>query len=124
MNDVLLGWALIVSCGVLIMGYLLMLYAAYVVLPDIEQALDKCTWITGAKTFWGKYSHPGKMYRYAMLSLVLTSTRLLEKRGLIDVNQVNSLCAKHRRWINLPTRIAGVGFFGAAVAMALYGKFS
>lgn len=105
-----------------LIGFLFMLYAAYFVLPEIEEQLSNRKLITDAKAFWGSYSHPGKMYRYSMLRLVLTSPRLLERKGMIDVEQVNSLSTRHRRWIRLPFRYTGVGCFTLFLAAALLGE--
>jgi len=97
LNEAFLNWALVVSVGVLLVGYLLMLYAAYFILPEIEKQLLNCKIVTDAKAFLGPYTHFGKMYRYSNLRLLLTSTRLLESKGMIDVQQVSELSRRHRR---------------------------
>jgi len=122
MNDLILLWVAVLSAGLLLIGYLLGLYAAYFVLPEIEEHLSNCKLITDAKKFWGEFSHPGKMYRYSMTSLVLTSPRLLDKHGLIDLDQVSNLPARLKRWIRVPSRLGGFGLFTMLGAMALLGR--
>jgi hypothetical protein len=122
MNDVFLLWVAVVSAGCLLLGHLLALYAAYFVLPEIEEHLSNCKLITDAKRFWGEYSHPGKIYRYSMTRLVLTSPRLLDKHGLIDLDQVSKLPIRLKRWIRVPSRFGGIGLFTMLGAMALLGK--
>lgn len=116
-------WTGITAAVVQLIGFLFMLYAAYFILPEIERHLYSCKLVTDAKKFWGPYSHAGRMYRYSMLRLVLTSSRLLERKGLIDVEQVNSLSLRHRRWVCLPMRLTGVGFFGMLTVGGLLGAF-
>lgn len=122
MNDVFLLWVAVVSAGILIIGHLLALYAAYFVLPEIEAQLSHCKLITDARAFWGEYSHAGKMYRYSMTSLVLMCPRLLAKHGLADLDQVSNISVRLRRWIYMPSRLGGVGLVTMLVAMALSGK--
>lgn len=122
MNDIFVLCVAVISAGFLLAGHLLALYAAYFVLPEIEEQLSDCKLITDAKALWGKYSHPGKMYRYSMASLVLTSPRLLHKHGLIDVDQANNLSLRLRRWIYIPSRLGGAGLVTLLIAMALAGR--
>lgn len=122
MSDVFLLCVALVSAGFLLIGHCLALYAAYRVLPQIEQQLYNCKIVTDAKRFWGPYSHPGKMYRYSMISLVLTSPGLLHKHGLIDLEQVRNLSVNHRRWITIPSRIGGIGLVTMLAALALAGR--
>lgn len=122
MNDLFLLWVALISASFLVIGHCLALYAAYRVLPEIERRLYNCKIVTDAIRFWGPYSHPGRMYRYSMISLVLTSPRLLHKHGLIDLEQVRSLSVKHRRWISIPSRIGGIGLITMVTALALTGR--
>jgi hypothetical protein len=116
-------WTGSAAAVVQLIGFLFMLYAAYFILPEIERHLYSCKLVTDAKKFWGPYSHAGKMYRYSMLRLVLGSPLLLERKGLIDVEQVNSLSLRHRRWVYLPMRFTGVGCCGVLTVGALLGAF-
>nr|GEW53104.1 hypothetical protein [Tanacetum cinerariifolium] len=109
----IVGWGAgkgaVVSASFLLIGHLLAIYAAYCVLPEIEAQLSRCKLIMDAKSFWGEYSHAGKMYRYSMASMVLTCPRLLDKHGLADLDQVNNMPERLRRWIYMPSRIGGGG---------------
>lgn len=122
MNDFFWGIVLLVSCAVLIIGYSLMVYAAYFVLPEVEERLSNCKLIRDTKSFVGNLGHFGRMYRYSMAGMVFTSTLLLSRKGMVDIDEVRGVSAWHRRWMCLPMRIAGVGFVTAMIATALRGE--
>jgi hypothetical protein len=58
-NEIFLKWALLVGSAVQLIGFLFMLYAAYFVLPEIEEQLSNCKLITD-KAFWGLIVIRGK----------------------------------------------------------------
>lgn len=121
MNNFFWGIVLLVSCGVLIAGYLLMLYAAYFVLPKVEEELQNCKLIKDTKAFVGDRKHFGRMLRYSMASMVFTSTRLLLEKGWADIDDVKKVSIGHRRWMCLPLRVVVIGGVAALIATALRG---
>jgi hypothetical protein len=121
MNDFFLGVVLLVSCAVLIIGYLLMVYAAYLILPEVEGRLSNCKLIRDTKAYVGNLGHFGRMYRYCMAGMVFTSTSLLLTKGMVDIDEVRGISARHRRWMCLPMRLGGVGFVFMMISAALRG---
>jgi hypothetical protein len=121
MNDFFLVVALLVPCAMLLIGYLLMVYAAYFVLPEVEGRLKNCKLITDTQKYVGNIGHVGRMYRYAMAGMVFTSTRFLLKNGMIDIDEVSKISLRHRRWMCLPSWLAGTGFFSTMTFAALRG---
>lgn len=121
MNKIFLVGVLLVPCVLLIVGYLLMIYAAYFVLPEVEARLKNCKLVSDTKALVGDRRHLGRMFRYSMAGMVFTSTRLLLSKGMVDSNEVSQISARHRRWMCLPSRLAGVGFFSTMGVAALCG---
>ena len=116
MNKDFLRWFLLVDVLILIPSYLVSLYVQWKIVPVVEQQLSNCKLVTDAKAFWGPGIH-GWSHRYVMVNLALTSTRLLERKGLIDINEVNSISKPHRRWICIPMQVGTSSF---AVLLFLY----
>jgi len=116
MNKDFLRWILFGDTLLLLFSCAVSLYVQWKVLPKVEQQLENCRIVTDAKAFWGTGLH-GWSHRYVMVNLALTSTRLLERKGLIDINEVNNISKAHRRWICIPMRVDGVTL---AVLLFLY----
>ncbi len=122
MNDDFLGWVVVVSSFFMVINYCVMLYVDHFILPDVEGELKNCSVVAYTKSFWGRTGNFGRSHRYAMVYLTLTSTRLLSKKGMADVDEVSRISLKSRLWIVLPMRFGFVSFISGMIALALLGK--
>jgi hypothetical protein len=122
MNDGLLGWAALVSGFAMLLSCFATIYVGHFILAKIEDQLKGCKVVTDAKVFWGNTGYVGKTQRYAMVYLALTATRRLSEKGMVDIDEVNRISIKSRRWICLPVRIGVPSFIIMCLALALLGK--
>jgi hypothetical protein len=122
MNDGILGWLIVVSTIVIILDFFATLYVKLYILPKVEAQLKNCKIVTDAVAFWGTSSLAGKSYRYAMVNFALTSAKSLSKKGLVDMDEVNSVSLSHRRWICIPMHVFCVSMGTAMISLALLGK--
>ncbi|MCS3470476.1 hypothetical protein M2401_004229 [Pseudomonas sp. JUb42] len=122
MNDGILGWLIVISTIVIILDFFATLYVKLYILPKVEAQLKNCKIVTDAVAFWGTSSLAGKSYRYAMVNFALTSAKSLSKKGLVDMDEVNSVSLSHRRWICIPMHVFCVSMGTAMISLALLGK--
>jgi hypothetical protein len=122
MNDGILGWLIVISTIVIILDFFATLYVKLYILPKVEAQLKNCKIVTDAVAFWGTSSLAGKSYRYAMVNFALTSAKSLSKKGLVDMDEVNSVSLSHRRWICIPMQVFCVSMGTAMISLALLGK--
>jgi hypothetical protein len=104
MNKDILRWVLFGNTLLLLSSFAVSLYVQWKVLPKVEEQLKNCKIVTDAKAFWGTGLR-GWSHRYVMVNLALTSTRLLQRKGLVDVNEVNNISNADRRWICIPMQV-------------------
>lgn len=117
-----LAWVVFVCGAVIILDFFVTLYVKLYILPKVEAQLKNCKIVTDAVAFWGTSSLAGKSYRYAMVNFALTSTKSLSEKGLVDIDEVNSVSLSHRRWICIPMHVFCVSMGTAMICLALLGK--
>lgn len=122
MNDGILGWLIVVSTFMIILDFFVTLYVKLYILPKVEAQLKNCKIVTDAVAFWGTSSLAGKSYRYAMVNFALTSAKSLSKKGLVDIDEINSVSLRDRRWICIPMQVFCVSMGTAMISLALLGK--
>lgn len=104
MNKDILRWIFFGNTLLLLSSFAVSLYVQWRILPKVEEQLENCKIVIDAKAFWGTGIR-GWSHRYVMVNLALTSTRLLERKGLVDVNEVNNVSKAYRRWICIPMQV-------------------
>jgi hypothetical protein len=122
MTDGILGWLIVISTIVIILVFFAILYAEHYILPKVEAQLTNCKIVTDAIAFWGTTGLAGRGYRYAMVNFALTSTKSLSEKGMVDIDEVNSVSLSHRRWICIPMHVFCVSMGTAMICLALLGK--
>lgn len=122
MSEHTLRWIAAGASVVLLITYLVSLYVDRVVLPKVEAQLQNCRLVADTRSFWGTRGRFGRSQRYAMVHFALTSTRLLSKKGWVDIDEVKSISRADRRWICIPMNIAASCLITLAATMALLGE--
>jgi hypothetical protein len=112
MNESFLRWVLLANISVLLIpSYLASLYVDRAILPFVESQLMNCKIVTNSRAFWGETGFFARGQRFISVNLALTSTRMLAKKGWVDIDQVDKISMAHRRWICLPMRIGTLSMF-------------
>lgn len=119
MSEVFLKWIVVVSGVCVVVSFWVDVYVEYFVLEKVEKQLMNCTVVTDAKRLWDDRGYLGRRRRSVAVNLALTSTGLLSKHGMVDVDQVRSISAGQRRWMCMPMRVGVTSLFVGAIAMAI-----
>jgi len=122
MSDELLKWMVVGSGITVVVSFWVDVYAEFFVLEKVEAQLMNCTVVTDAKRRWDDKGYIGRRRRSVAVNLALTSTRLLSKHGMVDVDQVRGISVSQRRWMCIPLRVAATGLVTGSVALALLGR--
>jgi len=122
MNERTLEWIVFVSGVLVVLSFWINVYVKYYILPEVEKRLQNCSIVVDSKARWGNSGFFGRSHRLVMVNLALTSTSLLHRRGMVNIDEVNRISRTHRRWICIPMNMALVGFIGGFGGLALLGK--
>jgi hypothetical protein len=118
MSKETLRWILLGDVLLLIPSYIVSLYVQWKIVPEVEAQLKTCKIIDYSKIYFKNRGIWGRSHRYVMVNLALTSTRMLAKKGWVDLDEVNGISRADRRWICIPMQI---GTLSVCVLLVLYG---
>jgi len=102
----------------LIPSYIVSLYVQWRIVPKVEAQLTNSKIIDYSKIYFFNRGIWGRSHRYVMVNLALTSTRMLAKKGWVELDEVSAISTAHRRWICIPMQIGTFSFF---VLFVFYG---
>lgn len=122
MNERTLEWVVFGSGVLVVLSFWINVYVKYSILPEVERRLQNCAIVADSKARWGNSGFLGRSHRLVMVNLALTSTSLLHRKGMVDIDEISHISVAHRRWICIPMNLALAGFIGGFGGLALLGK--
>jgi len=122
MNERTLEWVVFGAGVLVVLSFWINVYVKYYILPEVEERLQNCSIVVDSKARWCNSGFLGRSHRLVMVNLALTSTALLHRKGMVNIDEVSSISKTHRRWICIPMNLALVGFIGGFGGLALLGK--
>ncbi|WP_229631178.1 hypothetical protein [Pseudomonas syringae] len=79
-----------------------MAFIAHRYVEAIEERLPNCSYITDIRHVWSNAGLLGKIMRGSIIATVLIMPNIHEKRGLIDIREVDNLPKRYKKLLIIP----------------------